>query len=115
MIKIHFIKSEFFLDLPEINTIVFELTDTVAQELDVERDSKVLRKLKIENLESSYNYRTIGDYYHLYTSGLSKNLICIPVRYNSNLFLNAVELSSETKNVVFRMYKASKHLIISYS
>jgi len=58
---------------------------------------------------------TSGDYYHVYTSGLSKNLICIPVRYNSNLFLNAVELSSETKNVVFRMYKASKHLIISYS
>jgi hypothetical protein len=77
---------KFCLDLPEINTIVFELTDTVAQELDVERNSTVLKKLKIENLESNYNYRTIGDYYHIYTSGLSKNLVCIPVRYNSNTF-----------------------------
>jgi hypothetical protein len=70
--------------LPEINTIVFELDDIVAQEMDLERDSTVLKKLKIDQLESSYNYRTIGDNYHVYTSGLSKNLICIPVNYTSN-------------------------------
>jgi len=70
--------------LPEIKTIVFELSDTVAQEMDLDRDSTVLKKLKIDQLESSYNYRTIGDYYHVYTSGLSKNLICIPVNYTSN-------------------------------
>ncbi len=72
-------------DLPEINTIVYELTDTAAHELDLQSDSSELIELKIDHLESSYNYRTIGDRYHVYTSGLSKNKICIPVETNSNI------------------------------
>jgi len=80
--------SHVFLVLLKENlycTDFYELTDTAAHELDLQSDSSELIELKIDHLESSYNYRTIGDRYHVYTSGLSKNEICIPVETNSNI------------------------------
>jgi len=57
-----------------IKTIAFELSQESATEIVNEQVlSKIddLHKLKINKLESSYNYRTIGSQFHVVTSVLS--------------------------------------------
>jgi hypothetical protein len=74
-------------ELPPIITIAYELTDTAAEELDKERNDLgevELRKLKIQNLTCSYNYRTVGPDFLLVTSVLSNSDNIIPVRFKSN-------------------------------
>jgi len=73
--------------LGPINTIAFELTDNAAEEIDSQREQReldVLHKLKIDKLESCYNYRTLGDGFLVVTSVLSNSEICIPVKEKSN-------------------------------
>ncbi len=46
-----------------------------------------LHKLKIDKLESSYNYRTFGVQYIVVTSVLSNSEKCIPVKTQSFNFI----------------------------
>ena len=74
--------SCFILGLKPITTIAYVLTESYAEDLGLEIN--IIQILTVKNLESFFNFKTVGENYILVTTILS----------NSEKYINEEELSN---------------------
>ena len=75
--------------MPPITTIAYELTAAASEDLErkrMELGTPQLRKLKICNLEKSYNFRTVGSDFKLVTSVLANSNDYITISIQKGFF-----------------------------